>query len=946
MNRTVLKSVFRRTAALALAVVMSVPTVFAHAGETRLHSSTELVEGLTYHNTVTENHSRRVESFSLELAPGSKAYPIMVQGSGTAYGAANIKTAVANARAQGYHVLGAVNSDFFVMSTGVPMGISVENGVYKSSNTTEDAVVFGYDGSISLVSQPKVALTMTNTRTGSVFSPSHFNKARNTLGGVYLMNRDFADTTRAKSMGWNVRLKLVETSSGIFDPTTTYDPSLRVNSSLTLQVVELVETDQPLTIAPDEYILTCDPASHRREVFESFQVGDQVVLTASCTDPVLSAAQWAGGVGDVMIRDGAITDSSKWTYIKDGRAPRTAMGVKADGTLLVYAVDGRKSDYSNGLGQLDLAEEMLRQGCRWAVNLDGGGSTALSVWQPGQSGTQLVSRPSDGSPRRCATYLMLVTDDKGDGQPDRLAFRQSDDLVVLAGSSVKLPDIAVLDSGLNIIDRDPGQVSITSEAGLGTVNEGVYTAGSTAGVDTLRLHSPSLGVDGPVNIQVVDHLTELKVTHKGHTTPVTSLSAKPGEQLPLAVTGSYWGRTALHEPSSVTWSVTGGVGSVDENALFTVGENPGKGTVTAVVGGLTHKISFAPINVHTDVPEGHWAYDAVEFCYRQGVTSGISATQFGPDLPITRADFVVMIHNAMGKPAPSVKADFADVAPTDYYFNAISWAREKGLISGTAPGVFSPKDLILREQAFSILRNTLPVLGKIVPDASLSVLDQFPDKNTISDWAKPAAATLAAQGIISGGTSGAAPLVPLNRASMAVMLHKIMTYTPITDVPVDPKPQDPTLPQLTLDRAQVQLASGDSLTLKAALTPAVEGAEITWRSSSPSSVAVSEDGVITNLFAGVGAPVVTVTAAWKGQTASCQVTVGAPKRTGTVIDAEDGLRVRSGPGTSYDIMGGLSNHTRVLILDEADGWYHIMYLTRSNHAATGYVSGDYISINK
>ena len=60
-----------------------------------------------------------------------------------------------------------------------------------------------------------------------------------------------------------------------------------------------------------------------------------------------------------MVRDGQITDSTAWTYVEKGRDPRSALGVREDGTLVLYAVDGRRSGYSGGLSQLDLAEEML-----------------------------------------------------------------------------------------------------------------------------------------------------------------------------------------------------------------------------------------------------------------------------------------------------------------------------------------------------------------------------------------------------------------------------------------------------------------------------------------------------------------------------------------------------------------------------------------------------------
>ncbi len=73
---------------------------------------------------------------------------------------------------------------------------------------------------------------------------------------------------------------------------------------------------------------------------------------------------------------------------------------------------------------------------------------------------------------------------------------------------------------------------------------------------------------------------------------------------------------------------------------------------------------------------------------------------------------------------------------------------------------------------------------------------------------------------------------------------------------------------------------------------------------------------------------VTVTASWDGVlTASCAGRpVSQPAQTGAVINAEAGLNVRSGPGTDYAVIGGLDNGTWVVVLDEQDGWYHVLYL--------------------
>ncbi|RHR05681.1 hypothetical protein DWX58_14200 [Pseudoflavonifractor sp. AF19-9AC] len=931
----------RRTAAFTLAVLLALPTVYADAGEKKLQTSADLTDGLTYRNTVTVNNSKRVESFSMELSQDSEAYPILLQASGTVYGAATINKAVSYAQSLGYHVLGAINTDFFSTASGVPIGIVIEDGVYKSSAEHEDAMLIT-DGVVSLCEDPVVTMALYNQRTGSTVNPHHLNKWRSSTGGLYLLNEDFSTvSTRASGDGWYVRMKLV----GGDDPLGIWgsgDTTLGVNSTLSLEVTELIRSDEAITIGEDEYILTAHDDSGYGYVYDSFRVGDRITLTTTCTDEALSKAQWAGGVGDIMVKDGKMTDSSSWTYTGDGRQPRTALGVKADGTLVVYAVDGRQSNYSNGLSQKDLADEMLKQGCVWAVNLDGGGSTAISVWMPGQSGPAVHNLPSDGKPRSCATYLLLVTDDKGDGTPSRLALAE-DGLTVLSGTSVPLPKTVVLDSGLNILSQTADDASVTSQ-GLGTIENGVYTAGTRAGTDTLTLTSRSLGVEGTAQIHVVNSLTSLTVSREGSSSALTSLTVKPGEKVQLSVTGSYWGRTALRDWSGVSWTVTGDVGTVDENGLFTASQNGGSGSITATAGGVSQTIQVGFNSVHNDVPPGHWAYDAVEYCYAHGITSGISATEFGADYQIQRADFMLMLYNTVGQPAVTSGCTFTDVYPTDYYYTAISWGQSIGLAAGVGNGLYAPHEPVNREQAFTILRQFMPLVGKECPDASLSVLDVYPDKDQIADYAKGHAATLVAQGIVSGGDSGIDPKGLLSRAQMAVMLMNIMTFTPKTDVPTDPV--DPPASTLTLDQSELSLTSGQSAVLKATLDPAVEGASITWSSSNPAVAAVSSQGAVTNLYAGEGTATATITASWNGQSASCTVTCAPAAQVGKVVNAEAGLNVRSGPGTDYSVIGGLTNGTQVVVLEVKDGWCHVLYANKSGQAAIGYVSGSYLEVTQ
>ena len=839
MNRFTIQSFPRRALALVLTAALLVPTALATAGTAQLNTTQVLADGLTYRNTIS-NHSSagRMESFSFELEPDSVVYPIMIQAAGTIYGAATINRAITTAQEMGYHVIGGINSDFFTMGSGIPNGISIEEGVYQSSSEGNNAIAM-VDGQLQLVSDPQVTITVTNQRTGNSVNISHFNKWRNSAGGLYLFNEDFStvSTHSDAAGGRTMRLQLVEEEAGT---------DLTVNSTLHLEVVEVMDTEGSVTIGEDNYIITAAYESGFYDFFASYQPGDLVTLTTSCTDPVISQTQWAGGCGDIIVSNGAITDSSSWTYAT-GRAPRTAVGVQSDGTMIFYTVDGRQSGYSGGLTELDLAEEMLRQGCVWAVNLDGGGSTTFAARLPGSDGVSVVNSPSGGALRSCAAFILLVTDpENADGTPERLAL-QEDGLVVLAGSSVTLGDVAALDQSGTTVTSRVTDAEFTSDTGLGTFNGGVYTAGSTSGTDTIQIYSPSLDVEGTAQIHVISSLSDLTVTRSGSNTSVTSLSLDSGESVSLSAVGSYWSRTALRLGSSaVTWGVTGSIGTITQDGVFTASGNGTTGSITVTAGGITKTIpvTLSVTYVHTDVPTDHWAYTAVEYCYDHGIVSGISTTEYGANYSICRRDFVLMLYNALGKPAVTGSSSFTDVDPSAYYAAAVTWASSNGLVSGVGEGRFAPDDLVTREQAATILHQAMPLLGLSSTEPDLSVLEQFADQGQIADYARPHMAALVSQGLLSGTGDGLSPKGNLTRAEMAALLYRLLTAAEqgggeTSDTELD---DDATL---TLDVTESTLASTQSIQLNATLTGGT--GTITWTSSDPTVATVASDGTVADV---------------------------------------------------------------------------------------------------
>lgn len=766
MKHSFLPQFLRRTAALLCAVSLAVPTVYAASAKEILQTKIEIVDGLTYYNTVTDTSAGRVESFMLALEEDGDVSPLLVTGDGTVYGSSTISSAVKYAQEQGYHVLGAINTDFFSSASGIPLGIVIQDGVYQSSPEKESAILINEDGEFDLCEEPEVTMTLTNERSGQELELNHLNKLRTASGGLYLLNDDFSSiSTRASGSGWYVLMKSVDE-----------EEVLTVDTSMELEVTEMFRYDQPIAIREGEYILTADDKDALGAVYESFQIGDTVTLSTQCSDKTLRKAQWASGCGDILVQDRSVTDSGNWDATLLTRAPRTALGVKKDGTAILYVADGRKSGYSAGLTLSDLAETMKELGCKWAVNLDGGGSSAMSVWVPGQSAPAVQSRPSDGSQRKCASYLLLVTEKTGSGRASRLALTE-DGIVVLEGSSVQLPEVAALDRGLELLEtQDAEDVKITAK--LGDVEDGVYTAGKKSGTDTLKLKSGS--ISGTATIHVVDALTELTVTEKGSSSSLTALTLTPGDTMELTVTGSYWGRTALRDLNAVEWEIEGGVGSVDENGVFTAADHNAEGSITVSAGDLTAKIAVTVEAEYVEVPAEHWAYEAVKYGNSKGILEGVPEEGFDWDGSITRAQFVLAMYNVLGQPAYSSACDFTDVTESDYYYNALCWGQELGIAGGMGDGTFAPNGSLTREQGFTLLRRALPQLGITCPDASTAILARYGDHASIADWAKSHIATLTIQGLVNGTDVGVLPQGSLTWAQTAALLYRLSSFTPVT----------------------------------------------------------------------------------------------------------------------------------------------------------------------
>ena len=185
--------------------------------------------------------------------------------------------------------------------------------------------------------------------------------------------------------------------------------------------------------------------------------------------------------------------------------------------------------------------------------------------------------------------------------------------------------------------------------------------------------------------------------------------------------------------------------------------------------------------------------------------------------------------------------------------------------------------------------------------------------------------------------------------------------------PSSPSTAEPETPltALSLDAGEITLPAGGTHQFVLTLDPLDWAGTVTWTSSDESVATVDSTGLVTNVNTSQTTGQATITVTAGGLTAQCAVScsgVGAPGASdppvtttqpssggltpgaATIINASGGVRVRSGPGTSYEILASLFNGNSITVVSDAgDGWYEITFVGSGGEETTGYIMGDYIS---
>ncbi|QRN84665.1 S-layer homology domain-containing protein [Clostridia bacterium] len=204
-----------------------------------------------------------------------------------------------------------------------------------------------------------------------------------------------------------------------------------------------------------------------------------------------------------------------------------------------------------------------------------------------------------------------------------------------------------------------------------------------------------------------------------------------------------------------------------------------EGIYYAVINSLTNSVYALIYNpIEFEDVEGHWAQNAVNDMASRKVISGYTDGTFNPNGAITRAEFAVIMVQALGLDDGAVENEFSDVADSAWYSGYIATAKHYGLISGYEDGTFRPNDRITREQAITILALAMDIteLDIDLTESEIStLLGTFKDDDTVSAYAETGIANCLKAGIVSGkDDKSLAPKDYVTRAEVAAMAQRLL----------------------------------------------------------------------------------------------------------------------------------------------------------------------------
>lgn len=347
-----------------------------------------------------------------------------------------------------------------------------------------------------------------------------------------------------------------------------------------------------------------------------------------------------------------------------------------------------------------------------------------------------------------------------------------------------------------------GSEAYSVSTGSNLLKNVCFIAGSTTSKYTVTIPFTANGSSGQMNGQLVVYVND---THTLNSTGASFRSMGIANELtPDNATGStyitidrvvggklYSSYTSIKNCTALTSKDFGstkfyfsGSGSLDNLYILPLADSKSVEVSYTIDGSTKGTLSFkvnqqTASNQFTDVSGSYkWAANSVDFMYMNDIIKGNNTKNpklFGPGAKMTRAMLVTVLYRAAGEPTVTgITNKFTDNKQGQYYYNAVLWASNMGIVNGATATTFDPNGNVTREQIAAILYR---YEGSPTVTGSLS---GYPDQAQVSSFAVTAMQWAVDTGIITGVTSGGRTTLSAKgnatRAQVAVMLHRFLTF--------------------------------------------------------------------------------------------------------------------------------------------------------------------------
>lgn len=347
-----------------------------------------------------------------------------------------------------------------------------------------------------------------------------------------------------------------------------------------------------------------------------------------------------------------------------------------------------------------------------------------------------------------------------------------------------------------------GSEAYSVSTGSNLLKNVYFIAGSTTSKYTVTIPFTANGSSGQMNGQLVVYVND---THTLNSTGASFRSMGIANELtPDNATGStyitidrivggklYSAYTSIKNCTALTSKDFGstkfyfsGSGSLDNLYILPLADSKSVEVSYTIDGSTKGTLSFkvnqqTASNQFTDVSGSYkWAANSVDFMYMNDIIKGNNTKNpklFGPGAKMTRAMLVTVLYRAAGEPTVTgITNKFTDNKQGQYYYNAVLWASNMGIVNGATATTFDPNGNVTREQIAAILYR---YEGSPTVTGSLS---GYPDQAQVSSFAVTAMQWAVGTGIITGVTSGGRTTLSAKgnatRAQVAVMLHRFLTF--------------------------------------------------------------------------------------------------------------------------------------------------------------------------